>query len=147
VSFVGHEVNARTDVLLLALGNEFESEGVATGGDAIGARVISTIECAILGTGLAIRAKACIPGIAGVAVGVTTSGMQPTPVGVEDNGTTALDCAAATGALRPLQLGMIFGLLGTDLLAESSDDERERYKSMFWEHYEDEGQEPVSLGT
>jgi len=122
VSLVGHEVDTRADVLLGGLSDEFEGECVTAGGDTVCARVISTVESAVRSTGFAIRAKTGIPGVAGVAVGVTGGGMEPTPVRVEDNGTAALDRATAGSALRPLELRMGLCCVSADLLPKGSSD-------------------------
>lgn len=85
VCIIGHEVDARTDVLLGALGDEFEGEGITAGGDTVSARVVGTIESAVGSASLAIGAKTSVPSVASVAVGKAAGGVEPAPVRVEDD--------------------------------------------------------------
>lgn len=55
---LGHQVDTGADVLA---GDEGESQGVARGGDAVSALVVGTIQSAIRGASLIVRAKRLIP--------------------------------------------------------------------------------------
>ena len=94
-SVAGHHVHTGTNVLLLTVGDKFEGECISAGGDTVCARVVSTIESAVSSAGGAIWAESSIPGVAGVAVGVSSSGVEPAPVGVEDNLSRGLGNATA----------------------------------------------------
>lgn len=48
--------------------------------------VVSTVERAVRGTGGRVGAERRVPGVAGVAVGAAGDVVEPTPVGVEDDG-------------------------------------------------------------
>jgi len=65
----GHQVNAGTDVLLGGIRDEFEGECVTASGDTVGARVVCTVESAVLRASSTIGTKRAVPGVAGVAVG------------------------------------------------------------------------------
>ena len=69
VGLVLHEVNTRSDV---GASHELESEGVATGGDTVSAGVVSTVKSTVICASGSIWAKSGVPGVSGVAVGVTT---------------------------------------------------------------------------
>lgn len=58
------EVDAGTNVLLLALGDELESKRVAGGGDTVSARVVGTIESAVLRARRTVGAQGGVPGVA-----------------------------------------------------------------------------------
>lgn len=114
-----HEIDTGANILLLAIGDKFQRKSVSAGGDTISTRIISTIEGAVLGTSRTIWAKSGVPGITSVTVGVTGGGMEPTPVGIENNLSTR-DSRAATrgGTLLPREGGMSFGSVGADLLTK-----------------------------
>lgn len=99
------------------MGDELEGKSVAAGGDPVGAcgvpmsasspmrcacashtGVISAIEGAVLRARRRVGAQRGVPLVAGVAVVAAVHGMEPAPVGVEDNGMvlgrTALSCRA-----------------------------------------------------
>ena len=69
VSSVGlvHEVDSGSNI---AAGLELQAQGVAGCFDAVGTRVVGTVESAVLGTCGSVGAKGLVPGVAGVAVGV-----------------------------------------------------------------------------
>lgn len=48
--------------------------------------VVSTVERAVGGTGGRVGAERRVPGVAGVAVSAARDIVEPTPVGVEDDG-------------------------------------------------------------
>lgn len=124
-----HEIGARADVArVLALGDEFEGQGIAAGGDPVGARVVSTINGAVLGASHAIRAGSGVPRVAIEAVGVSAGNMGPTPVGVKNNRSRLAGAAVTTGpsASLPCHLGMSFSLRGTNLLGAGGPEEGER---------------------
>lgn len=93
----------------LSIGDELVGQRVARGGNTVGTRVVSTLNGAVLGASNTVRAKGGVPGVALVAVGRARSGVQPTPVGVQDNGSLS-----GLTVLSP-------GELGVDLRGESSD--------------------------
>lgn len=135
MAVVLHEIDTRADILLLTIGDKFQRKGVPAGGDTISARVISTIEGAVLGASHAIWAKCGVPGITSVTVGETGGGMEPTPVGIENN-LSPRDSRAATrrGTLLPRKRGMCFGGVGTDLLTKRNGGERKGKKGELGEH-------------
>lgn len=138
VRVVLHKVDTRTDVFLCALGDEFESEGVAAGGDTVGTRVVSTVKGTVSSTSLAIGAKASVPFIAGIAVSVTAGGMEPTPVGIESNLSGGYSRAAARlGALLPGKRRVGFSGGSTSLLTKSNSGERKGEESDPGEHFEE----------
>jgi predicted ABC-type sugar transport system permease subunit len=65
----GHEVDTRPNVRLGRSGDEFESEGVAGGGDTVGTLVVGTVEGTVRRASGTIGAESSVPGVAGVAVG------------------------------------------------------------------------------
>jgi len=133
-----HEVNTRTDVLLLAVGDKFEGEGIARGGDTVGTRVVGTIESAVLGASVVVGAERGVPSVTGVTVGISLSGVEPAPVGVEDDGARARgSTSTALRALLPGERRVALRLLGADLLCVgSSSEEGEGEERCFWEHCE-----------
>ncbi len=91
-----HQVDTGTDVLVAsAAGDEFESEGVATDRDTVCPWVVGAVKSAIGSARLSVRADGAVPSISGVAIRVAVLGVNPAPVGIEDNltrrysGTTA----------------------------------------------------------
>ena len=131
-----HEIDTGADILLLTSGDKFQRKGVPAGGDTISARVISTIEGAVLGASRAIWAKSGVPGITSVTVGETGGSMEPTPVGIENNLSTR-DSRAATrgGTLLPRKGGMSFGGVSTDLLTKRDGSKWQGKKGKLGEHF------------
>ena len=96
-----HEVGPRTDVLAVGIvGDELEGECIAAGGDTIGTAVVGAVESAILHAGRRVGAESRVPGVSGVAVGVPRGGMDPAPVGIEDD--LAVDSGTPTSLLACL---------------------------------------------
>jgi hypothetical protein len=130
----GHEVDTRTNVGAGALGDKLHGKSVSRGGDTICATVVGTLNGAVLGAGDGVRAEGGIPSVTGVAVGITGGGVEPTPIGIEYDG-TGLSSARATGrALLPTHAGMNFSSVSADLLAIGDRQEREREESSCVEH-------------
>lgn len=129
VTLVGgvHQVDTRTDVLgASGCSDELVGDRITAGSDTIGTRVVGTIDSAVLSASNTIRAEGSIPRVTGVAVGVAGCGVEPTPVGIEDDG-RRLSCAA-TGfrTLLPSELRMDLSCLGTDLLSRGKGEKGER---------------------
>ena len=131
-----HEVDTRTDVLLGRSGHELEGESVAAGGDAVGTRVVGTVESAVGRTGNTVGAESGIPGVSSVAVGGSRGRVEPAPVGVEDDLAGGLGSTPATGgALLPGQGRVGLSRKSADLLTAHHGDERESDESGFVEHF------------
>ncbi len=107
-----HEVGTRADVGRVgALGDELEVQGIAAGGDAIGAGVIGAVDAALGGAAGGVVAVRGVPLVAVIAVGAAAQLVKPAPVGVD--GDLALDVgarAASARALGPSERGV--GLSG-----------------------------------
>jgi len=121
---VVHEVDTGTDVgRVWALGDILESEGAAGGGDTIGARVVRTLESAVLRTGCSVRAESGIKGATVIAVCAARGSVKPTPVRVEHNGTRLLSAGGtgtSAGTLGPRKLGVGLSSEATNLLGCNS---------------------------
>ena len=146
----GHEVDAGTDVLLGRRGNELESKRVPAGGDTVGALVVGAVESAVGRTGGTVGAESGVPGVSGVAVGGSGGGMEPAPVGVEDDLSGGLGNTATSGGARlPGESGVRLRSEGADLLTAHHGEERESDESGFVEHFRDASAlslfEPVQL--
>lgn len=135
VGIISHEVETRTNVLLLALSDEFQSKSGTGGGDTVCACVVSTIERTVLGTSCAVRTNRSIPFVTSVAVGEVVDAVSPTPVSVE--GDFAVHVLATTaGAPLPSERWVVFGHVGTDLLAQGNSSEGEGEENGSREHVE-----------
>ena len=132
-----HQVDARADILAVGIGgDELESERVAAGGDTIGPGVVSTIDSAVGSTCLAIGTGSGVPSVTCVAVGVAALGVDPAPVGVEDD-LSGRDCRTTRfRAFLVGKFGMRLGLVGADELAERDGNTSQGNKSSFREHLE-----------
>ena len=117
-------------------GDEFEGEGIAAGGDTVGAGVFSAVEGAVLSTGVGVGADARIPLVTGVAVGVAGGGVEPTPVGVEHDGGVQGLAAASSGALHRREVGVGLGCLRAGLLAVRNSEVGESGEGECAEHVE-----------
>ena len=137
LGLTGHQVDARADILAIGVGSdELEGEGVAAGGDTIGPGVISTVNSAVRGTGLAIGTGSGVPSVTCVAIGVAALGVDPAPVGVEDD-LSGRDCRTTRfRAFLVGKFGMRLGLVGADELAERDGNTSQGNKSSFREHLE-----------
>jgi len=133
VGVVGHEVDTGSDVLLGTRGDKLHGHRVPGGGDTVSARIISAIESAVGGAGLAIWAESGIPSVTSVAVGGTGGSVQPTPVGIEDDSAASLSSATAGSTLLPGHLWVSLGSVGTDLLTVYNR-ERESEERSLLEH-------------
>ena len=121
-----HEVDTRADV---RASHELERERIARRGDTVGARVVRTVERAVGGAGRAVGAEGRVPLVTGVAVGVAGGGVEPAPVGVEDDLGVLGDTSTAGSALLRRQVGVDLSRVGADLLAERHSGEGESDKS------------------
>lgn len=126
------EVDASSDVSTL---DELEGESIAGGGDTVGAAVVSTVDGAVLGAGHTVGADGGVPGVAGVAVGVTAGGMEPAPVGVEHDGGVH-SCATALSTFLRAHFGVGLGGECAGLLAVHHREEGEGDESSSAEHDE-----------
>lgn len=117
-----HEVDAGADVLLTAIGHELEGDGVARGGDTVGAGVAGALKSAVGSTsgGVVRRAERGIPGVTGVAVGRAGSRMKPAPVGVDGDRPVLVSAATSDSALLPGDGGVNLWRQGADLLGSSN---------------------------
>ena len=111
---VRHQVDTRADI---AARDKLERERVTAGCDTVGARVVCAVEGTVLRTSGGVGADARVPRIAGVAVGVAASGVQPTPVGVENDGSAQGLASAGRRALLRGQLRVVLGGLSSSLLS------------------------------
>lgn len=121
---IGHEVDSASDVLLGARGHELEREGVTSAVDTIGTRVVSTLQSAVACACCGIGAELRIPGVSGVAVGVASFRVEPTPVGVEDD-LGLLSSATAGGTPLGGQGRVDFRGIGSNQLAFDAREDRE----------------------
>jgi hypothetical protein len=63
----GHEVGTATNVGRVGtLGDEFEGQSIAAGGDTVGSRVVSTVDSTVGSAGLAVLARSSIPRVVGI---------------------------------------------------------------------------------
>lgn len=121
-----HQVCARANVDLPAIGDEVKLERVSASGNTIGALIVGTIKGAVCSTCHVIWAKGAIPGVAGIAVCRPRGRMHPSPVGV--NHDLAIDSGAAVfgSALLPSERWVSLSLKGSDLLRlDGSEDGKE----------------------
>lgn len=116
-----HEVDTGSNV---RASDELEVDRVAAGGDTVGTRVVSTVKGAVGCASGTVWAVLSVPCLAGVAVGVATSIVDPTPVAVEHNG-VLLGSAARSSALLGGDLRVVLGGGGTCLLAIGLSEEGE----------------------
>ena len=119
---VVEEIHSRTNI---GTGDEFERECVAGRGNAVCSRIISTIECTILRACGRVGAKGGIPSVTGVAVGVATDVVQPTPVGIENDGRRQGATSTTSRALLDGKCRMYFCRRCTDLLSAYNSEEDE----------------------
>ena len=117
-----HEVDTRADI---AASDEFESEGVAGGGDTVGAAVVCTIDSTVLSARSGVSTKGSIPSVTGVAVGVSTGGVEPTPVSVEGDSAVLGGASSTRSALLNADLGVGLSSLSTSLLTVNGREECE----------------------
>ena len=96
--------------------------------------VVSTIEGAVPRTSVGVGAQRRVPGVAGVAVGATARGVQPTPVGVEHDGALLRLAVVGRRALLDGQAGVAFCRERADLLAVGGRGEGESEESCCREH-------------
>lgn len=114
--------------------NELQGECVAAGRDTIGTRIVSSVEGAVGSAGDRVGAERSGPGVAGVAVGISTNVVDPAPVGVKGDAAVYRGATASFGALLPGEGRVRFGLRCADLLTMSDGEERSREKSCFAIH-------------
>lgn len=131
LGLAAHEVDTRADV---GARDELQSERVAGGRDAVSTLVVGTVEGAVLRASDTVGTERGVPFITGVAVRVSADGVEPAPVGVEDNSRVLGDAASAGRALLGRELGVGLGCLGAGLLAVHHSGEREREESQCAEH-------------
>ena len=105
-----HEVDARTNIRLRRLRDELERERVAGRRDTVSARIVGTLESAVVGTSYWIRAKSGVPCVPGVTVRVPAGCVELTPVRVKYNGPLKSRAAAASATLLYRKRGMGLGL-------------------------------------
>lgn len=101
-----HEVDARANVGVFALGNELEGKGITAGADTVNAPVVGTFQGAVLGTCSAIGTESFVPGTAGVTIGVSSLVVEPAPVGVECYGRGHILATASRSTFLPLEGGV-----------------------------------------
>jgi len=120
-----HEVDTRADILVGARGDELEGEGVAAGGNAVGAGVVSTVQSAVGGAGgrVGCGTENGVELVSGVAIGRASGGMEPAPIGIEDNLAGLVDASTGDGALLPGEGGVSLSGQGADLLSRGVDEE------------------------
>jgi len=115
-----HEVVSRSNILaILCHGDESEFQGISISKDTIGVVpgvFVDSVNGAVFGTFDIIWAERAVPRVASVAVGVSTVVVEPSPVGVEHNGSyfvVALSSVALfPGKGQVLFLGVVSNLLG-----------------------------------
>lgn len=112
-----HEIRARPNIRrVLALRDKLERKGVARSRNTISAAVVRAFDGAVLRASSVGGTSCLVPFIAIEAVCVAASGVDPAPIGVDDD--FAVDVRAATttgaGAALPGHLGVSFGLLGAN---------------------------------
>ena len=130
VGVVLHEVDTRADV---GARHELERERGAGGRDTVRARVVRAVEGAVLRAGHAVGAEGSIPRVTGVAVRVARGGVEPAPVGVEDDFGVLSDTAAG-GTLLGGKGGVRLRHLGADLLTGHHSEESETDEGGSTEH-------------
>jgi hypothetical protein len=108
-----HEVDSGSDI---AAGLELQAQGVTRCLDTVSTRVVGAIEGTVLRTSDSIGAKGRVPGVAGVAVGRSRSGVKPAPVAVKDDA-LSLGHTPAGGASRDRERRVLLGGEYTGLLS------------------------------
>lgn len=129
-----HEVNTSADISVIALGKKFDTKLVAARGDAVDGRIVSTLHGAVLGASLAISANGGVPGSASVAIRIALGAVEPSPVGIEGDGSIALSLASRASALLPGETGVRLCLESTHLLSESNCESGQENKGDLVEH-------------
>lgn len=114
LAFLPHQIHPRPDI---RPGLEPQRQRIPGRRDAVRALVIRAIKGTVLGARCRVRAEGGVPGVAGVAVGAVRDGVQPAPVGVEDDG-KVVGGAAAGVAGGDCERGMGFRGKGAGLLGE-----------------------------
>ena len=131
-----HEEQTRANV---GTSDEAQSQSVAIGGGTVGGLIVGTIQGTVCGTGLVVRAESRVPlfrekvsqhdpdcqtessyGVASVTVGGTVDGVEPTPVGINDNRALLVSAASSGGTLLPGQRGMSLSRQSASLLSTGS---------------------------
>ena len=116
-----HEVGTRTNVGRVgALGDELEVQGVAAGGDTVGAAVVGAVNAALRGASGARSAERGVPLVSRVAVGRAAHGVSPAPVGVKGDGTGHVGAGATSSALLPGEGRVRLGGEGAHLLGSGA---------------------------
>ena len=119
-----HQVVSGPDIGICSGGHKAKLEGIATGCDAVGALIVTSVESAVCGAGSSIGAEGGVPGVTSVAVGVASYIVQPSPVCVENDGlggSRASTCSALTDSQRRVGLcRQSAGLLGASTEHEGS---------------------------
>ena len=100
-------------------------------------RIVGAVNGALLRASVTIGTEGGVPGVAVVAVGVSTDVVGPAPVGVKHDGSSLGGTAVATSASAglPVDLGVSLSLRCADLLSADGAQEGER----------SEGERPVHL--
>jgi hypothetical protein len=114
-----HQVVTRAHIpAVRALSHETQSEAVTRSFHAICVLILctSSLDDAVFCAGFGIGAKACVPGIASVAVVGLPLGMEPAPIGI-DCDITRLGLASTSSAFRIRKTWMCLLSLGSRLLS------------------------------
>lgn len=83
---IREEEDTGTDVgRVRSLSDELDGERAARGGDTVCAGIIGSVNSAVLGASDGVRAKGGVPEVTGVAIGGSAGGMEPTPIGIEND--------------------------------------------------------------
>lgn len=117
-----HKVCTRSNVGASTLSNEVESQRIASGGDTVDTRVVSTIESAVGSANLVAWAESGVPGVTSVAVSGARDRVSPSPVGVEHNGLLGSNTATG-GTFADGQLWVDLRSEGSNLLSAGGDKE------------------------
>ena len=118
VAGVLHQVYAGSNVAAAcAFGDKAELDGVARSRDTVRARVIGAVDSAVSRAAFGIRTDGSVPGVTGVAVGITGGCVKPSPVGIEHDGLGGRGTATGLCALGDLEGRVGLGSVGAGLLA------------------------------
>lgn len=80
-----HQVNSRTDILPRALRDKLMCQCIPAGRNTVRAAIVRSIDRTVLRTRDGIRTQCSVPRVAGEAVCEAGGGVEPSPVGVQDD--------------------------------------------------------------
>lgn len=98
-----HQIETRSDVFLRRLGDKFQAQRVAAGCDAICGLIVCAFQRAGRSASHIVRANGFVPFVASVVAGVAIDGVNPTPVGINDDLAILFGATPTAGTFLPCQ--------------------------------------------